>query len=215
MIILARCQIILANWRKEDNVPSKWSQTTSPVLGEIATIPILTFSSVPMPPRSSSTRQTRGATEVGSMSSAEPRWSTYVAAVYKPVNCRENSSFRVSLTFLRAAVSVCPMIPTLYPWESSLQRWNEQSESQSSLTQGKWKLTFSSELPDGAQELKQSKSSSFGMPLFQVVLLLSGHHEMSVKSVICHIWTYWCIIPKETIFVSNLKHQEGHWIFAF
>ena len=75
--------------------------------------------------------------------------------------------------------------------------------------------TFSSELPDGAQELKQLKSSSFGMPLFQVLLPLSSHHKMSVKSVIFQISTYWCIIPKETIFVSNLKHQECRWIFAF
>ena len=43
------------------------------------------------------------------------RAKSYVAAVYKRVTSRSKSALRVSLTFLRAAVSICSTMPTLYP----------------------------------------------------------------------------------------------------
>ena len=46
----------------------------------------------------------------------------HVAAVYKLVSLRSKGVFRLSPTFLRAAVSVCCTMPTLCPLDNSLRR---------------------------------------------------------------------------------------------
>jgi hypothetical protein len=77
-----------------------------------------------MPPIPISTSATRafvggaavpGTTGSSVMVDAEPNAasSTQVAAVKRWVNCLVNGAFRLSLTFLSAAVSVCEMTPTL------------------------------------------------------------------------------------------------------
>lgn len=61
--------------------PSNSSHTTSPVLGQMAIIPILTLSSAPMPPRSCSTRHINNGASFGSTSSTESMSSTYLGAI--------------------------------------------------------------------------------------------------------------------------------------
>jgi hypothetical protein len=61
--------------------PSNSSHTTSPVLGQMAIIPMLTRSSAPMPPRSCSTRHINNGASFGSTSSTESMSSTYLRAI--------------------------------------------------------------------------------------------------------------------------------------
>ncbi len=61
--------------------PSNSSHTTSPVLGQMAIIPILTLSSAPMPPRNCSTRHISNGASFASTSSTESRSSTYLRAI--------------------------------------------------------------------------------------------------------------------------------------
>src|SRR6266576_2794718 len=61
--------------------PSNSSHTTSPVLGQMAIIPMLTLSSAPMPPRSCSIRHINNGASFGSTSSTESMSSTYLRAI--------------------------------------------------------------------------------------------------------------------------------------
>jgi hypothetical protein len=92
----------------QTDLPSKSSQTISPVLGVITSIPMLTRSSAPIPPLKFSTRHMRGGGLYRSRSSTESSSSTYLSKVHESLQWKLSAK-NVTLRYGSIDVGDCTL----------------------------------------------------------------------------------------------------------